>query len=242
MSKILVIEDEKPVLTNIVEILESGGFDAIGARSGAIGMRLAKEHSPQLILCDIMMPELDGYGVFETLSQDPLTAGIPFIFLTAKADSTDVRRGMNLGVDDYLTKPFRRAELLEAVAVRLNKQRTVVQHYSSERQRAEDLQKRVEDLQHLTSTQARLLKKLTEDLRQPLSNINMAIHMLKNTPAEAQRNHYLSILQEEFSNEIALINQVSELQNLLTPENIRLLQHFDLLKQKTDFGRKPPSS
>jgi two-component system, sensor histidine kinase and response regulator len=122
MYKILVIEDEFPVCSNILKILEFEHLDAIGAEDGETGLALAKEHLPDLIICDIMMPGLDGYGVRNALFKTPETANIPFIFLTAKADKADIRLGMTLGADDYLTKPFSRDELLEAVFVRLDKQ------------------------------------------------------------------------------------------------------------------------
>ena len=125
MKKILVIEDERFVRENIVEILESSGFTALSAPNGAVGTALAAKHLPDIILCDVMMPELDGHDVLKTLRSNPATAHIPFIFLTARADSTDLRHGMNLGADDYITKPFRVSELLKAIETRLSKSETV---------------------------------------------------------------------------------------------------------------------
>lgn len=122
MIKILVIEDEPAVLENILELLNAEGFEVIGGDNGASGMKLALESKPHLILCDVMMPELDGYGVLNGLRQNPLTAAIPFIFLTARATKEDMRQGMNLGADDYLTKPFTRDELLTAIQSRLQRQ------------------------------------------------------------------------------------------------------------------------
>ncbi|MCS6792848.1 MAG: EAL domain-containing protein [Oscillatoriaceae bacterium SKW80] len=138
MRRILVIEDESVVRDNILEILDADDFEAIGAENGRIGVELAKEYIPDLILCDIMMPELDGYGVLDALKKDPKTATIPFIFLTAKADKADLRQGMNLGADDYLTKPFRRQELLKAIAARLEKQTAVVHRYNTELKQIEE--------------------------------------------------------------------------------------------------------
>lgn len=232
MKTILVIEDEKPVLTNIVEILESGGFQAIGAENGADGIQLAKERNPDLILCDIMMPVMDGHGVLSDLRSEPATATIPFIFLTAKADKTDLREGMNLGADDYLTKPFRRKELLMAVNARLEKQAAMLERYAQERNLAETLRAKMQDLEQLNQTRDELLMKLIEDLSNPLSKINLAIKMLKNTPPGASRDRYLEILQEEFNREISLLNQVSDLQGLLTLENVKLLRQFNLLDSK----------
>ena len=232
MKKILVIEDEKSVLNNILEILESGGFKATGAKSGTLGIRMAKEQAPNLILCDIMMPEIDGYSVLSALKRENVTATIPFIFVTAKSDHTDMRYGMNLGIDDYIVKPFRRIELLDAIAIRLQRQTLVTQQYNAERQRVEELHQRVQELEQLNATNSSLLRQLIEDLRQPLSSINMIMHLFKDSPSEAQRDYYIATLRSEFTNQIALINQVSELQGLLTPDNLRLLKQLNLLSSK----------
>ncbi|KAM3099153.1 putative bifunctional diguanylate cyclase/phosphodiesterase [Phormidesmis sp. 146-35] len=130
MATILVIEDEDIILDNLLEILELEGFQSIGAEHGAAGIAKAKAYRPDIILCDIRMPELDGYGVLEGLRQDPDTATIPVIFLSAKGDRSDVRRGMNLGADDYLTKPCAIADLLEAIQSRLKKKAVLLQTYS----------------------------------------------------------------------------------------------------------------
>ncbi|MCP2730302.1 EAL domain-containing response regulator [Limnofasciculus baicalensis] len=135
-KKILVIEDEDQVLENILELLEAEGWNPIGAENGSIGIDLAKANKPDLILCDVMMPGCDGYGVLSKLRQDSALAGIPFIFLTAKAAKTDFRQGMELGADDYLTKPFTRSELLGAIATRLKKREVVQESYSSELKQA----------------------------------------------------------------------------------------------------------
>lgn len=132
MNKILVIEDEEIVRSNIVEILESGEFEAIGAENGRRGVELAIENLPNLIICDVTMPELDGYSVLKLLRQNSTTKTIPFIFLTARADKADIRTGMNLGADDYLTKPFRRNELLTAVTARLAKHQAMTERYHNQ--------------------------------------------------------------------------------------------------------------
>lgn len=122
MTQILVIEDEAAVLENVVEMLELNDFKTLTATNGAIGVQVATEHLPDLILCDIMMPELDGHGVLKKLRSKPETANIPFIFLTAKSTRQDYREGMTIGADDYLSKPFTLQELIEAVNSRLEKQ------------------------------------------------------------------------------------------------------------------------
>ncbi|MBD2343068.1 EAL domain-containing response regulator [Anabaena subtropica] len=125
MIKILVIEDEESVRENILDLLQAEDFNTVSAANGRIGIDLALAEFPDLILCDMMMPEVDGYGVLSALRQEPLTATIPFIFLTAKSAKADFRQGMDMGADDYLTKPFTRAELLSAVMNRLERQATL---------------------------------------------------------------------------------------------------------------------
>ncbi|AMW30457.1 MULTISPECIES: hybrid sensor histidine kinase/response regulator [Arthrospira] len=127
MAKVLVIEDEETIRENLVELLEIEDFDVISAENGKLGVQQAHKHLPDLILCDVMMPELDGYGVLKELRSHMETATIPFIFLTAKADRDDLREGMNLGADDYLTKPCSMEELLTAIAIRLEKQSLIKQ-------------------------------------------------------------------------------------------------------------------
>jgi CRP-like cAMP-binding protein/CheY-like chemotaxis protein len=121
MKTILLIEDNIDVRENTAEILELANYKVLTAENGKKGVELAKANNPDLIICDIMMPELDGYGVLHVLSKSEQTASIPFIFLTAKTEKSDVRKGMNLGADDYLTKPFDDLELLDAVEIRLKK-------------------------------------------------------------------------------------------------------------------------
>lgn len=122
MTKILVIEDEPTVRANLVDLLEAENFETIQAENGKVGIEKAIAEIPDLILCDMMMPEMDGYGVLTTLREEPTTAVIPLIFLTAKASKSDIRQGMDLGADDYLTKPFTRAELFSAIFGRLERQ------------------------------------------------------------------------------------------------------------------------
>ncbi|MDZ8221765.1 MULTISPECIES: response regulator [unclassified Nostoc] len=140
MTKILVIEDEQESRDIFLDSLEAEGFEAIAAENGLVGIQQAQEHLPDLVLCDILMPELDGYGVLNTLRQNPLTATIPFIFLSAKSTKTEVRQGMNLGADDYLTKPSTVEELLEAIATRLEKQATMRQCYVAQSPPVPELQ------------------------------------------------------------------------------------------------------
>lgn len=119
MKKILVIEDEPETRDNLVLMLTMEGFTPLAAPNGRKGVELAQRELPDLILCDVSMPELDGYGVLDALRLDELTVSIPFIFLTAKGDKKDLRTGMNLGADDYLVKPASAEEVLDAIRSRL---------------------------------------------------------------------------------------------------------------------------
>lgn len=121
MKIILVIEDEAETLKNLVLMLEMEGFKPLSAPNGRAGLKLARRELPDLILCDVSMPEMDGYGVLEALREDPTTVSIPFIFLTAKGDRKDLRTGMNLGADDYLTKPASAEDVLSAINSRLQR-------------------------------------------------------------------------------------------------------------------------
>ncbi|MCC5635683.1 response regulator [Nostoc sp. CHAB 5844] len=127
MNKILIIEDDINVRQNLIDLLYAENFNVITAENGYLGLQLAQAEIPDLIICDVMMPVLDGYTVLKELRQNPKTALIPFIFLTAKSEKTDFRKGMDLGADDYISKPFSRTELLAAITCRLEKQTVIYQ-------------------------------------------------------------------------------------------------------------------
>lgn len=132
MKHLLLIEDNNEIRENTAEILELAGYKVRMAENGKIGVELALQEKPDLIICDIMMPVLDGYGVLHLLNKNPDLTGIPFIFLTAKAERTDFRKGMEMGADDYITKPFNDIELLNAVESRLKKTELLAKNYGSD--------------------------------------------------------------------------------------------------------------
>jgi DNA-binding NarL/FixJ family response regulator len=121
MKKILVIEDEPEMRRNITALLRYHNYEPVGAENGRQGIEVARRENPDLILCDVMMPELDGYAVIQALQNDQALARIPFIFLTAKGEKHDLRSGMELGADDYLTKPVANADLIRAIESRLRR-------------------------------------------------------------------------------------------------------------------------
>ena len=159
MKKVLIIEDNEDVRENTADILELAGYNVTTAENGKIGVEVAKKLLPDVIICDIMMPELDGYEVLQALDKNSKTSSIPFIFLTAKTEKIDMRKGMNLGADDYLTKPFSENELLEAIQSRLNKHDFLKREFSRSiegvSQFIEEASKYM-DLDHLSKDQAPL--------------------------------------------------------------------------------------
>lgn len=155
MTTILVIEDDPFIRESIQDVLEIEGYQTLGAANGAIGVRLATEQFPDLILCDVSMPEMDGYEVLNCLRNHPVANTIPFVFLTARTTSADLRQGMNLGADDYVAKPCTAGELLNAITSRLEKQ-ALVKTKSEER---------------LTSLRKNISQALPHELYTPLNGI-----------------------------------------------------------------------
>lgn len=174
MKKILLIEDNSEVRENTSEILSLAHYHVVTAPNGKAGVELAQKENPDLIICDIMMPELDGYGVLHILSKNPATARIPFIFLTAKTEKSDIRKGMTLGADDYLTKPFDDTDLLNAIETRLKKSSMQYKDYPST---AEGLDHFLSDAQ-----QALNLKDLAKDKKTKLFKKKADIFMEGDLP------------------------------------------------------------
>lgn len=166
MKKILLIEDNPDVRENTAEILQLAQYEVITAENGKEGVEIAQKELPDLIICDIMMPELNGHGVLFMLSKNRETANIPFIFLTAKAERSDVRKGMDMGADDYITKPFDDVELLNAINARLKKNELLKREFSRDVEGISEFinsVKGIETLQKLsTEREVRKYKKKTD--------------------------------------------------------------------------------
>lgn len=162
MVRILVIEDEDSIRENIVETLELNAYDVVSAPNGSDGIQIAHSEKPDLILCDIMMNGIDGYGVLDHIRNTPEISLTPFIFLTAKSDRTSMRQGMELGADDYLSKPFTTDELLQAINTRLIRFSDVEASAQHE----------------LDDTKRQLAHVISHELRTPLTSINMAIQLM----------------------------------------------------------------
>ncbi len=217
MTKILIIEDEASLREDLLDLLEGEGFEVTGAADGQAGVDLARSWQPDLIICDVLMPGLDGYGVLETLRQDETMALIPFIFLTAKGTGPDLRQGMTLGADDYLIKPYKQSELLAAIATRLHKHTSILQ-----------LQEKIESLESTSLLQEDFLATTSENIRGPLTNIAMAVKMLRTVPNRDAQQRYLDLLQVESSREVKLIDDLLDLQRLENHNYIPRLQPVTL--------------
>lgn len=129
MKKVLLIDDDKSIRDSTTELLKIVGYNVKAAENGAKGIKLAKEFIPDIIICDIAMPILDGYSVFNELSKTPETSVIPFIFLTAKVEMNDMKYGMQLGVDDYICKPFSSNDLINSIELRLKKKDDIINSF-----------------------------------------------------------------------------------------------------------------
>src|SRR5690625_2379816 len=150
-KSILIIEDDPALRENTAELLELSDFEVRMAPNGRVGIDYVYQEKPDLIICDIMMPEVDGYGVLDAMNKNPDFAHIPFIFLSAKTEHNEIRKGMNLGADDYLTKPFTEKELLDAIESRLLKTETLLNAFQKEDSQDEDKADEIRNLNELKS-------------------------------------------------------------------------------------------
>ena len=215
MVKILVIEDELEIRANLIELLTAEGYQAVGAVNGVTGLLGALEQSPDLILCDVMMPELDGYDVLSALRQEPSMAIIPFIFLSALADKSDIRQGMNLGADDYITKPFSCSEVVTAVKSRLEKHQAVDVYHASERSKKMYIQQQVKQFRdNLNGEQAALMSCMRRQLKESLCQLNQAYHMLKTLPVGEPRDRSMALLQTVCAVKIKLLAKIPNFDHL----------------------------
>jgi signal transduction histidine kinase len=191
MTTILVIEDTRAVREEIVRVLEFEGYDTLVAANGIEGIEMARMHLPDLILCDIMMPNLDGYGAIEAIRREKALATTPFIFLTARTNRSDIRHGMNLGADDYITKPFSADELIQAIATRLNKYAAATRQSE---QRMADLRKSIaHSLPHELRTPLTQMMGYSELLMTSVEDIDVSefVESVRNINLSAIRMHRL---------------------------------------------------
>ena len=214
MKTVLIIEDELTVRESLVDLLEIEGFRAIAADNGKTGLKLALKERPDLVLCDISMPGLDGFGVLQKLRENPDTGAMPFVFLTARTTKVEFRRGMELGADDYLFKPFTIDELMSAIAARLTKQAALIQQLST----------RTTELPTIAAHDG-LLNYFHQELRNPLSTLNLILYWLQQGSPEAMAE--LSS-QQEYAREVSVLQQVYKMDDQISPEVVKLLQACQL--------------
>lgn len=224
MGKILIIEDEQDIRDIIVEILTEAEYETLEAENGAVGVELARQHSLDLIICDVMMPELDGYGVLRALRQNPTTQTIPFIFLTAKAEKNQIRQGMEMGADDYLPKPFTIAELLGTVTTRLEKKATL--------ERAS--QSKLDELRH------NLTRSLPHELLTPLNGI-LGYATFLQEDAESMSGEEIQEMAASIGNSAKRLHHL--IQNFLLYAQLELIKGDSdrmqlILDGKTDAAKK----
>ncbi|MBZ0276057.1 MAG: response regulator, partial [Anaerolineae bacterium] len=213
MTTILVIEDEQPLLEEIGDTLQFEGYEVHTAENGLAGVRQAQSNTPDLIVCDISMPELDGYGVLLELRKNPATVTVPFVFLTARADKSFMRHGMELGADDYITKPFTHNELLAAVRSRLQRHSALSDRYGQE-------------LEQMKSSLARMV---VHELRTPLVSVQLAKDIIERqlgrlSPASTKE------LMDAMGLGINRLNHVVEQMVYLTQIETGLLNRQDILE------------
>jgi two-component system, OmpR family, alkaline phosphatase synthesis response regulator PhoP len=214
MTKILVIEDELFVRENIVDLLEAEDFEVFSTDNGILGILWAQENLPDLVICDVMMPKINGHDVLAEMRELPATALTPFIFLTAMADKGDIRHGMELGADDYLTKPFTREELLGTIESRLLKQAKLMKQYHDERQRNQILEEKVKELEQL-----QIQEDLSQEYQQALLKINTAINLIQKIQPGQKSDRHLQLIRETCAAEIALLKQIPNLSTRIQTQN-----------------------
>lgn len=214
MTKILVIEDELNVRENIVDLLEAEDFEVFSTENGILGILWAQENIPDLVISDVMMPGMSGHEVLAEMRELPNTELIPFIFLTAMSDKDDIRHGMELGADDYLTKPFTRDELLNSITSRLLRQAKLMKQYNEEQQKAKALGQRVKELEAL-----HIQEELSQEIEQALLKINTATKLITKIQPGQKRDRNLKIIQQTCAAEIALIQQDPELKSKVCSQN-----------------------
>jgi two-component system sensor histidine kinase/response regulator len=233
MTTILVIEDERELRNNILKMLTFEGFEAIGAENGEEGIASAFESDPDLIICDVMMPYVDGHQVLSTLRDEPKTRLTPFIFLTARAERDDLRLGMELGADDYVTKPFTQEELLSAIETRLRRAQVVAEV-------RDDL---------LQKAKMRFANLVSHELRTPLNRISMVNELIS--------DGFASMSEEELRQLLTMLDQGSQRLSRLVEQTViftefetglmekeKVLEHAlplqigDLVAKSIELGRR----
>lgn len=235
MARVLVIEDASLIRREILTVLRLEGFDAIGAASGRAGLQLARRYQPDLILCDVMMPDLDGYGTLDALRNDPETEAIPFIFLTAMDGRADVRQGMKLGADDYLIKPVMDTDLLDAVRARLARQQTIASRAAAARAEAEQARRETEA--QLEQLQRAISVNVSQELRASVAGLMQMLDLVLKERFGANPQTRREYVQQALANTRRIHSLIEDLialqeidQGTINTFRQTLDRHFDFEK------------
>ncbi len=226
---ILVIEDERATRDNLLNFLNSEDFNAIGAENGSIGVELAKSNIPDLIICDILMPEMDGYDVLFYLEQNPETSSIPFIFLTVTNEEDFLAHNDCLNQEDYLRKPVTTEQLRRAIQAKLNEKENNLVKYEKDI-KLEEMREKIYKMEEYCQAKDLLLTSLSENLKKYLPTLKKDLNNLRSSSASLDENNRINQIQKDFAKILSLVSQVSDLQQILTPENYKLLEQFKLFK------------
>jgi two-component system, sensor histidine kinase and response regulator len=233
MTKILVIEDEAPLRETMLDIFQFSAFQALGASSGREGLSLIQQQRPDLILCDIMMPDMDGHQILELVRADPNISTTPFIFVSALSDRRTVRTGMEHGADDYITKPFTTEELLTAVHARLKRHREII----------EETEHQLEDVKQ------QLARMVTHELRTPLVSINTVVDVISRQSGQlsaSELNELLDVINQgsrRLSHRVEQLTFLTQLEtSVLTRDVIETkgvpMQLWDMLVAASNVARR----
>lgn len=237
MKKILLIEDNPDVRENTAEILALAGYDVSTAENGKLGVESATTHPPDLIICDIMMPILDGYGVLHLLSKNTSTENIPFIFLSAKSERSDVRRGMEMGADDYITKPFDDIELLNAVESRLRKAELSKKNYATGADGINQMLLDSDGMKNLDKITSRQISKnfRKKDLIYSDGDTPAGLYFLKTGKAKSYKSHDLGKdLITRMLQPGDFFGYISLLEDTLQKETVEALEDCEVIIYPTE--------
>jgi CheY-like chemotaxis protein len=230
--KILVIQNDRCNRQDVIQFLENEGFEAIPAENGTLGIAFAKQYLPDLIICDILMPELDGYDVLTHLQKHSSTANIPFIFLTIADEKEKSQEDLNLWSDGYLSKPIVGSELKRAINNQLNKKNTLVSEAIDKQVPTDSFQEKLGKLQNSLHKQKNILDNLYQDLEKPLSQMSDALEMLQEKNIEEKRILQIKKLQEEFVSMLSIFDRVTELKYVLQPKDLNNTEKIRVLDKK----------
>ncbi len=214
MTKLLVIEDELFVREGITELLEAEDYEVFSTENGVLGVLWAQENLPDLVICDVMMPEIDGHEVLSEMRKLPSLALTPFIFLTAKADKTSIRQGMELGADDYLTKPISRDDLINAIETRLAKHKKIQEQYDKQLKRADEFEQRASELEKLY-----IQEKLSQNYYEAVLKLAIAINLIEKIQPGELRDRNIDIIRKTCANEIEKIDDQPNLRKSIISKN-----------------------